>query len=71
MRQPPLCSYFCEGLLVDLNPGVLIWGPFWVSVWGLGVEGCRFGGPFGGRGLIRAPFGCQFGVLGWKVAGSS
>ena len=20
---------------------MLIWGPFWVSVWGLGVEGCR------------------------------
>ncbi len=23
------------------GPGVLIWGPFWVSVWGLGVEACR------------------------------
>ena len=22
----------------------------WVSVWGPGVEGCRFGGPFGGPG---------------------
>ena len=44
------------GLLVDLSPGVLIWGPFWVSVWGLGVEGCRFGGPFGGRGADSGPF---------------
>ena len=27
-------------LEVLLSPWVLIWGPFWVSVWGLGVEGC-------------------------------
>ncbi len=44
------------GLLVDLSPGVLIWGPFWVSVWGLGVEGCRFGGPFEAGVLICGPF---------------
>ena len=35
---------------------MLIWGPFWVSVWGLGVEGCRFGGPFEGRGADSGPF---------------
>ena len=71
MRLPPLGSYVRGGLLVDLSPGVLIWGPFWVSVWGLGVEGCRFGGPLGLGVLIRVPFGCQFGALRWKVAGSS
>ena len=38
---------------------MLIWGPFWVSVWGLGVEGCWFGSPvaFWGPGvLIWGPF---------------
>ena len=49
MRLPPLCRFFRGGVLfglilflgVLLEPRVLIWGPFWVSVSGLGVQGCR------------------------------
>ncbi len=51
------------GLLVDLSPGVLIWGPFWVSVWGLGVESFRFGGPFGTRGADSGPLWVSVGGL--------
>ena len=40
MRLPPLCRYFRFGGSF-WGTGVLIWGPFWVSVWGLGVEVCR------------------------------
>ena len=32
---------------------MVIWGPFWVSVWGLGVEGCRFGCPCEARVLMQ------------------
>ena len=45
---------------------MLIWGPLWVSVLGLGVD---LGFLLDDNLRSWGGFGCQFAVLGWSVAG--
>ena len=48
---------------------MLIWGPVWVSVWGPGVEGYRFGSPFEAGVLIWGPFWLIWGLFWVSVWG--